>query len=445
MTWNISENSSLEKTEKRQYQTKEWNLSLLNRRLVVSMFNCSPYIFYNQYSKKFEGLEADILTETLKNTPFEYKMYDTNGSVPNLYDAMVNDVAEGYSNIVMCSPWLDGRHIGKVEISFPYTQQCITFFVSRPHTLEQSTFVFKPITFELGLGVIVSGISVTIAYLLIVRYQIKFGIGRRHFKHIWSVLFELLRILTLRQAAKAFLTVHDITRLIVVCWTLCSLLLATIYSSGISTFMTYPPLIGGVFSFEDIAEKNIEWGGLGEDNIAIFTEHPNPIFRRIARLHSRNITDYMINMKLKKSENVAIFVKTLPSKYVHSEDLEKLDNSNLSRIKMLPKCAVLYLVGFYLTQNSPLTNYFNKYLMRYLEHGIINYWYMKMNTKSGILKRLTIFHNMHGANELSSSQIILQLEELQGVFVLLLCGWIAAVFAFICEILYWKYKNYHSC
>lgn len=443
MKWNINNNFSFNEANFGPITTKEWDLNLLNRNVTASMFNCPPYISYNTETGKFEGMEADILQEVFKKNFLHYKVYNTNNTETNLYEDMIDDMTEGYSDLIMCMPWLDGKHPGKVEISFTYTQQCITFFVPKPHALDQSTFIFRPITVPLAACIIFSGFLTALTYSLISRYQIKVGIVGKPFEHIWAVIFELLRILTLRQAAKTFLTIYDFTRIMVVCWTFFSLLMTTIYSSGLSTFMTYPPLTGGFDTFKDIANGNIEWGGLGEDSIDVFLEHSNPIFKKIAKLYSENLTISIINTKLQQEKNVAIYVKTLPSKYIHSENLQELDESSLNAIKMIPKCATLYLVGFALAPNSPYLSYVNSELSKYLEHGLISYWYTKMNTKSGVLKRLAIFHKTYNPNELSPSQIVLQLDELQGAFVLLICGWAIAVVGFICETLYWKYKNHN--
>lgn len=438
--WDTNKNPAFHGENDDELQTREWTVHLLNQTFRASMFDCPPYISYDPYTRRFEGVEADILRELLKNYPFEYKVYYPNNSTSNIYDVMIDDVAKRYSNLVMCSPWLDGRCTNKVDISFIYTQQCITFFVSRTHKLERKSFIFTPISLHLGLGVLISAILVVIAYLRITTYQEKLLLNTHHFKNVTEISFELLRILTLRQAAKSFLTIHNITRLIVVSWILFSLIIATIYSSGISTSMTYPPFTGGIHSFEDIADQNVEWGGIRFDNKAIFSEHLNPIFEEIARLYSKDLSNKVINERLRDGKNVAIIVKMLTNNYIYSDDLEELDDVNLGKLKMLPKCAALYLVGFYLAKNSPITIFINKYLSRYFEHGIINYWYIKLNNKVGVLKRLAIFHST-GAKELGPTQIVLQIEELQGLFILLICGWCVGALALICEILYLKYKN----
>lgn len=397
----------------------------------ASVTYCPPFVYYNETRGVFDGVEYRIFEEITKQWPKHYKVDTTSA---NIYDRIVEDVSNGRSDVGFCSLWRITLPLENIEMSVPYSQQCLTFLVPKPNLLPVSTYMFQPLRLSVWIWC-----SLFFLYMSCVLYLTDRLYARIHLVHVSmdysQALFSILRIFTLgtiRYPTKNISKIH----IILLLWCIYSLLLAIAYSAGFASILTYPRYTKPINTFQEMIDENIHWGSRSIGMKAFFAESRKSVVKQLSRKFILEETKQDQNKRISE-HNYGAFVKLLPNKYV--TDTEALDDYGKTNLKIIPECIETSHIVFVLGRNSPFVNIFDKYVQALVENGIIEFWYNQNKYRYHLAYSDNFFTSYSADIEFNSKA--LNLKYMQGALYLLVIGFIIALLIFLGEYVYFN-RNY---
>lgn len=408
---------------------QEWEPIFNNWTFNVAVGDCPPFVLKTK-SNRFIGIDIDIVEAVTRNWPVKYVEY--NNSVP--YQFMQEDLLQDKVNLAVCSQWRESISSRGLALSIPYSQHCTTFLVPKPYIDERISYTFRPIQTECWIIIILA--SFIVAALMTVYANIYLNLNRRssYLSYIYSAenSFKLLWMNAPRFPPQFF----PAFRIILTFWCLTAMIITTSYSAGYTTVLTYPKLTRIIDNFDDIASQNIHWGGFGDYVKETMAPLLSSEIKRMEKNYFNDCTTDDINRRIRYEKDFAVFVKALPEKYI--TDIDFLDDSAKTSLRVLPKCAQVNYAVFAFNRNSPFPRIFDKYITTFLECGFVKAWFTR--DKHMNYKDMEYFYRIYG--EANNTAVALNVKKLEDAFHLLGIGLGFSLIAFLLEILYHKlYRN----
>lgn len=378
----------------------------------------------------FDGVEYRIFEEIAKEWP---KHYSINTDPMSVHVNIVKNVYDGYADIAFCSLWRITLPLEKIEMSVPYTQQCLTFLVPKPFLLPVTTYMFQPLRLSVWMFC-----GLFLFYLSCILYLIDRLYSRIHLTHVpLEYCYALLTVLRIFTSGTISYPTKNPSKInvILLLWCIYSSLIAIAYSAGFTSILTYPRYTKPINTFQEMVDQNIHWGGKSNGLKYFFEESQKLITRQLSQ---KFIEEKTIEDKIKRisEHNYGTFVKLLPNKYV--TDTENLDDYGRANLKIIPECIETYQIVFVFSKNSPYVNIFNKNIQALTENGIIQFWYQKLKFRYELTYTVNFFTSYSADIEFNIKA--LNLKYIQGALYLLAIGFAISLFIFLGEYIYFSYS-----
>ncbi|XP_071051060.1 uncharacterized protein [Onthophagus taurus] len=421
---------------KEEFIKTKWNpnFTIYNQTLTfnVSVADCSPFVYYySENNKDPEGIDIRIIKAVGKKWNINFINRQHSETV---YKTIINDIVDENSNLAACSQWEASISKRGLKMSFPYTQHCGTFLVPKPYVVESAAYVYEPMQKLLWILIIFYCFLISFILTILGWFYSKINKPNKYESFLYS-FGQSLRLVCINSLKSFPPQNQTVLRIMITFWCVTCLILSTGYSTGYATILTYPRLSKIVNTLDDMLTENLYWGGYGEDIRYTVGKSLNPIVHKLNKNYINDTNVENRNNWLRKSKNFAIFVKTLPEKYV--TDTDTLDDFGLNNLKLLTECTQTNFVVFGFDKNSPFPEIFDREIPKFLEYGFIISWYRYLGYKTGINKNMAKFYTQFGGDKMDPTA--LDLNHFQGVFYLLLTGYLVALCGYLIEIVYFKY------
>lgn len=409
------------------FETRPWKPKL-RRAFRVSSFHCPPFVLYKENKGAYGGTEYNLIKEITKEWPVEYIFYNSNA-----WKEIVDAVAERKSDLAMCSLWQVSTR--SVAASYPYSQICVTFLVSKPQLLADIFYVFQPIQLTLWILIIVVLflVSSLLHLLMIVRNRLKLNeVHEVSYKtDIITTLFDTIRLLTLGGLVKTPNSAEYYLRYILISFSITCMILSTAYSAGFASSLTYPRYSKPVQTIDDMIEQNVQI------EVEEHQKNIKDVFKEFADPRLGLLAEYIVSTPENKSHgDSSKYAKIVKVAGYFVTDTEQLDSYSKTHLHLLKECISEMNIVFALQHNSPFMSFVNKHIGRLVEHGFLKYWFKQSIYLSG--NEFDYMNHFFSVYVDSFEQDALKLKKLQGAFILLAVGITIAIFGFFIEVFYYK-------
>lgn len=381
---------------KEQQWTPEKFLSKAGRSIVVTTFHCPPFVEGNNKEKSYEGFEYKIVEDMIKDWPVKYNIIenDRKDVLVNKFLMAIRTIQEEKSDIAFCFLWQRALMERNVDYSSAMFPTCVTFLVHKPTLLKSYTFLFQ--AFHDLLTFIVFALA--------------------------SAFWEIIYTIKERSIAQSLSV-----RLVFVCSTTFYFLFFSYYSAELTVISSFPRFSEDyVKTFTDMVDKRIQWVEPQNDIQTWLKNTKDNICVGIAENFRTESNRKIINLKLQGGK-FGFLVKRFASNLLSG--VEDLDDYGKTYLRALPGCLATFYSSIGFQKNSPFTKYFNEKLYRYFDSGLVKYW-------ERMVSRKPAYNYMENFKSLYVGQITTKkfdLNQLSGIFYLLVLGYILSVCCFVCE------------
>lgn len=356
---------------------------------------------------------------------------DTGGHHPNgTYSGVIGDVFYGKADMGMCTSYSYYRY---PLVGFTKGTMYIwgTFFMGPPKPFVSWKAILSPFSRDMWIGIIISLGGVLGIFHLIQMNKPE--------SHLSAMTITFVLVGQGIQYPKSFAG-----RLLICTWLFCSLVLSTLYVSKIVGNLAFPELEVQPRNFMELADPkfNYKWGmNLKGGNLyAHFQTSPSSILHKI----------FMEKEPPKSSEaclNAATERKFACITYKKLGDYYIYKNFTVRNAKSLPTAAdqdkLLFVpLGFAVKKNSILLPNFDKVLGSLIEGG--HGEKLHQNELEGVQKRKIQWEEATGKPQRpldDSEENLLALNNLLGVFYMLICGSALSIVLFSFEYLIPKFPK----
>lgn len=412
---------------------KHWNIKsyfeMNQNPFQIYAFDIYPYLIVDKKGKICNGVDHKILSHILSNISYTYVL--PKNKTKNLWTLGLDYVKEKKVNVAVGSHWIIKINRGEIDHTYPYSESCLSLLIPKPNLLSRVCFVFHPLQLTLWES---------IAAILLLNMLICYILSGKIIKLNYTIedpikiYLYLLQVATLNSLNR-FVHIKGPFKIIIVSWSVVCLLLSTAYSGGFTSSLTYPRLSKPINTLQDLIDSNIRIVTFPGDIKNDFATSSNRLLRRLSDSINFSEDSKDINEKL-ETGNYATKVVILGKNSLM--EIEYLNEYNRRRLRVMKDCFSQYSVVMALSKNSPFTEVFNKELSRLLEHGFIKFWFEDMKKYSKF--NFDLFYELYSFYEIELRKP-LGIENLQGIFLLLVLGFSISFCLFVLEITYCKCKK----
>lgn len=150
------------------------------------------------------------------------------------------------------------------------------------------------------------------------------------------------------------------------------------------------------------------------------------LYQQMGQLFLLGNNRTVLNRRL-RTKRYAMLVKLVGNQY--AMNAEYLDDFNRAHMKVIPRCVANFYTVFAFQHHSPLVKVFDKQMMKFLEHGIVDHWQRMYLADEQVRYMKNFFENLD-----AEVRQEIDFSKLRGTFCFLICGYVAATVAFILEI-----------
>lgn len=388
----------------------------------ASVFNCTPFVYYDEIRGVYDGWEYRIFEDLVKNWPKRYITH--NKREGEGFVAISEDVEEDRSDIAFCSLWMTQVSRRNADMTIPILQTYSSFLVPKPRLLPGITYNYQPLHLKVWISYFL--LIHVISYLLHLAANYY---KRRNCKTIftsYSICYMYaLRYFTLGSFSQFPPQSQAILRYCITTWGLASVILATAYSAGFSSLQIYPRFTKPIKTVEDMLEQNIFWGTPNNDTF-LFEGTSNPQLLALLKRYKTEKTN-QDRLDRIRNDDYAFTVINM-EQYITFTD--SLDDYGKKYLMVLSEKLGVYGVIFAVKRNSAFTKIFNDRLYRLQEAGFVDYWYAEVKEKY----RLPYMDNFFSVySNVLRKYSPLNLDKMYGSFFILLVGYFVSVVIFVSE------------
>lgn len=257
----------------------------------MATFHLPPYVYYEKDKSVYDGLEYKILKSVSRDWPIYYTILDGD----HVYTTIKQQVATNDQyDVGFATLWFAAPIPEDIEVSLPYSQSCVTFLVPKPKPLSESTYVFQPFksTVWLLLLALTAFMGIVLTLLLVRGNVADRTVGFVH----------AIRIVT-QSGVRFSRQGKSLINLALLFWSVFSLLIATGYSSGLSSILAYPRYTRNIRTLRDMADNVIYWTAPDHDTVINYNISSNSLLRGFAKRFVFE-TDSLARWKLVRTGNV---------------------------------------------------------------------------------------------------------------------------------------------
>ncbi|XP_017155752.1 glutamate receptor ionotropic, kainate 2 isoform X4 [Drosophila miranda] len=435
--------------------TAFYDSNIANITLVVMTREERPYVMVKEDTNltgnvKFEGFCIDLLKAIAQQVGFQYKielvpdnMYGVYIPETNSWNGIVQELMERRADLAVASMTINYARESVIDFTKPFMNLGIGILFKVPTSQPTRLFSFmNPLAIEIWLYVLAAYILVSFALFVMARFspyewknphpcyketdivENQFSISNS----FWFITGTFLR------QGSGLNPKATSTRIVGGCWFFFCLIIISSYTANLAAFLTVERMISPIESASDLADQTeISYGTLeGGSTMTFFRDSKIGIYQKMWR--------YMENRK------AAVFVKTYEDgiKRVMEGNYAFLMESTMLDYAVQRDCNLTQIgglldskgYGIATPKGSPWRDKISLAILELQEKGIIQILYDKWWKNTGDVCNRDDKSKESKANALG-------VENIGGVFVVLLCGLALAVVVAIFEFCWNSKKNVH--
>nr|AVH87291.1 ionotropic receptor 3 [Holotrichia parallela] len=389
-----------------------------------------------------DGIDWYSIKELVKKLNTTYEIVKENkessswfGQVhPNFTgDGLFGNLAEDRIDIGFGAlyQWDDFHHY--MDYSQPSVQTTVTCLVPRPQMLGGWLTPFiafsGPIWIALGLIVL---ISIPSLYFTLAWDRLK------RFKSIKVKSIELLLDSTLQTQAMyvnqsvGYIPENFSSRLVFASILTMSLILGSIYDSGLASNMTIPRYYGIIRTAKDMVDNKLPWGGADPEYIYSLANSQSATPREMVKLF---ILENEEELRARNDEKwFAYGIERLPEGNFVVIDYITAEGVKIR--KALEEPLYTGYTVFSARKSSVLLPYMDDVILRSAQAGLISKWEYEAVEKYSVVNILKILKDNDPSHVMGPTK--LKLSHVEGGFYILIIGLLISTFCFIVEVLIHK-------
>lgn len=153
----------------------------------------------------------------------------------------------------------------------------------------------------------------------------------------------------------------------------------------------------------------------------------NEILRSLAERFAFEIDKGTRNQRV-LSNNYGFLVKNFKGMYI--SEVENLDEYGRSHMNVLRDCVAVHFLVIAFQEKSPYKKLFDEYILKFVEHGLIDFWFKQMKYKYHV--ESDKFYSIYPGEKETYRPI--NLNKLQGVSFGIFGGYLYAILLFAWEL-----------
>ncbi|XP_017062609.2 glutamate receptor ionotropic, kainate 1 isoform X3 [Drosophila eugracilis] len=433
--------------------TAFYDSNIANITLVVMTREERPYVMVKEEKNltgniRFEGFCIDLLKAIAQQVGFQYKielvpdnMYGVYIPETNSWNGIVQELMERRADLAVASMTINYARESVIDFTKPFMNLGIGILFKVPTSQPTRLFSFmNPLAIEIWLYVLAAYILVSFALFVMARFspyewknphpcyketdivENQFSVSNS----FWFITGTFLR------QGSGINPKATSTRIVGGCWFFFCLIIISSYTANLAAFLTVERMISPIESATDLAEQTeISYGTLeGGSTMTFFRDSKIGVYQKMWR--------YMENRKS------AVFVKTYEDgiKRVMEGSYAFLMESTMLDYAVQRDCNLTQIgglldskgYGIATPKGSPWRDKISLAILELQEKGIIQILYDKWWKNTGDVCNRDDKSKESKANALG-------VENIGGVFVVLLCGLALAVVVAIFEFCWNSRKN----
>ncbi|ACY70466.1 hypothetical protein DVIR88_6g0003 [Drosophila virilis] len=436
--------------------TAFYDSNIANITLVVMTREERPYVMVKEDANltgnaKFEGFCIDLLKAIAQQVGFQYKielvpdnMYGVYIPETNSWNGIVQELMERRADLAVASMTINYARESVIDFTKPFMNLGIGILFKVPTSQPTRLFSFmNPLAIEIWLYVLAAYILVSFALFVMARFspyewknphpcyketdivENQFSISNS----FWFITGTFLR------QGSGLNPKATSTRIVGGCWFFFCLIIISSYTANLAAFLTVERMITPIESAADLADQTeISYGTLeGGSTMTFFRDSKIGIYQKMWRyMENRKasvfVKSYEDGIKRVMEGNYAFLMESTMLDYAVQRDC------NLTQIGGLLDSKGY---GIATPKGSPWRDKISLAILELQEKGIIQILYDKWWKNTGDVCNRDDKSKESKANALG-------VENIGGVFVVLLCGLALAVVVAIFEFCWNSKKNLHT-
>lgn len=390
------------------------------RSIRVSLFNCVPFVVFDENNEPSSGIEYNIMKHVTKNWRVEYVTFNETGN--DAFGKVRRNVKSGKADLGVCALWMvkaNDEEEGAFEMTHPHENICATFLVPKPMIYKGFMYPYLPLNPNMWLAILVCSILLYLTMLLVNWVYSQMGTKTIN---AGVALLNIIRILSSGSVPPSANSWKITLKRLVLQWCIVCMILTAAYSAGITSTFNIPRYTKPIRTLSDVVERKLKLLGTPSFINEVCEKSENPVYYKLRKR-------FVDNASVSAHEPYGIFVKRIQNYYVmNTEDLNEMQKESY---RILDKCVMSFYLTLFVPRNSPFKRHFHQQSLLLQEHGIVNAW--KRNLIVG--GRFQYMQNFFTEQQLSYNYQPLDMNKLKGVFLLLVCGHVCSICMFVGELI----------
>lgn len=392
---------------------------------------------------EYEGFAIDLLNAIAEELHFNYTItivkdgqYGGEDPKTGKWNGMVGELIDQKADLAVAGMSITYKREKVIDFTKPFLNLGITILYKRPHKKPPKLFSFlSPLTSEVWVYIIAAYLVVSFMLYIIARLSPYewYESGSDELDNQFTVLNSLwFTIGCLMQQGSEVAPRAVSTRIVGGIWWFFTLIVISSYTANLAAFLTIDRLDTTIESVEDLAKQtDVHYGTLkGGSSKAFFEDSDVPIYKQMANfMTSTTPSVYVSSTK----EAVA---RVLLGSYAYLGESTSIDYQVQRHCDLMQVGGLLDSKGYGIAtpRGSPYRDMISEQILRLQERQKISKLYTKWWKEKAESNCDTEGKGKQNANELG-------LQNVGGVFVVLVAGVVAGTIMAIFEFLWKAWRN----
>ncbi|KAI3379731.1 hypothetical protein SNEBB_004384 [Seison nebaliae] len=420
-----------------------------NRTLLITTIAIDPYIMIKKDGKnltgndKYEGFCIDLLEELSEMCGFNYKIREradgaygrkVNGS----WDGMIGELARKEVDLAVGAVTITYGREQDIDFSKPFMNLGISILFKVPKSEKPGLFSFlAPLSIEIWLYTILAYMFVSVLLWVLARFSPyewtnphPCNAPSKYLVNQFNISNSLwFAVGTLMQQGSEINPRALSTRIIGGVWWFFTLIIISSYTANLAAFLTVERFVLPINSAEDLANQdNIEYASLDSGStLSFFAESKLSVYRKIFKYltssKDHTVSSEMDGIRRVLQGNFAFFMESSKIEYQMSKDC------NLTQIGGLLDSKSY---GIATQEGSPWRDILSNAILQLQESGKLQALYTKWWKTRGTCNR---------EEKKDSRASPLGVENVGGIFVVLLAGLSISIFVAVLEFIWYTVRR----
>ena len=269
----------------------------VGQSLIVSTILSAPYTMEAEGNgasgdgRKYEGFAVDLMDEISQLVGFNYTLQLVSGygalTDNGSWNGMIGEILADRADLAIADLTINAQREQVVDFSMPFLDLGISIlFVSAPSKSINLFSFMTPLSVEVWLLMLVGGISVSVSLYLISRMT-PFETAELEESEGQSPFFSLrhcfwFSVSSWVQQGCDFQPHAISTRTIASAWWFFTLIMISSYTANLAAFLTIERMDSPISSVKDLAKSDLKYGSVESGStLSFFRDSPSPLYKKM--------------------------------------------------------------------------------------------------------------------------------------------------------------------